>query len=62
MNINIVDINARHRYRTIRLGNLYIMKRLVCCDCDCFLRNIGLFEEKDPEVSREDMVDSSDEE
>ncbi len=51
MNIMIVDIKARHKYRTILFGNLYMAGR---CMLGGFLRNIGRFEEYEPEVSRED--------
>lgn len=48
----MVDIRARHKYRTIRCGSLYIVG-LFAPVVD-FLRSIGRLEEYEPEVSREE--------
>ena len=48
----IVDINARHKYRTIQFGNLYIAGR--CTLAGGFLGNIGRFEEYEPDVPRDE--------
>ena len=52
MKITMVDIRARHKYRTIRCGSLYIVG-LFAPVVD-FLRSIGRLEEYEPEVSREE--------
>ena len=49
--ITIVDIKAKHKYRTIRCGSLYVFNLGVPVD---FLLNIGRFEEYEPDVSRDE--------
>ena len=60
MKMTMVEIKARHMYRTILFGTLYEIGR--CEPAEDFLRIIGLLEEYEPEVSRdEDGEDSSEE-
>lgn len=59
MMITTVDINAKHRYRTIRFGILYIEGRGFWKFLEDFLLNIGRFEEYDPDVSREETIEES---
>ena len=49
--MTIVDIKAKHKYRTIRCGSLYVFDLGVPID---FLLNIGRFEEYEPDVSRDE--------
>lgn len=59
INIIIVEIKPKHRYLITLLGNLYEDGNRLCDPADDFLRTSGLFEEYEPDVSREETGESS---
>lgn len=59
MNIMMVEIKPKHRYRITLFGSLYEEGKGLCDPAEDFLRTKGLLEEYEPDVSREETGESS---